>query len=97
MRPHSAAVQLGSTRRQAELPPDSPFYKKLWRGWQRVARLIGDLLSRLVTTLGFVIVLPLFALGVRLFSDPLQLKGGAPHWSDLPPGPHGVDEARSGF
>src|SRR5262245_37735217 len=71
VRSRSPAVQLGSTRREAPLPPDAPFYKKLWRGWQRVSRAIGNLFSRIVTTLAYLIVIPIFAIGVKLFSDPL--------------------------
>ena len=93
----SAAVQLGSGRRQAPLPPGAPFYKHLWRGWQRIARAIGNLLSRVVTTVAYVLVVPFFGLGVRLFSDPLGLKPGPAHWTPLPPPPSSVEEARSGF
>ena len=94
---NSAAVQLGSTRREAPLPAGAPFYKHLWRGWQRIARVIGNVLSRIVTTVGYVVAMPLFAIGVRLFSDPLQLKPGPAHWNPLPPPPTSVDEARAGL
>ena len=93
----SPAVQLGSTRREAPLPPDAPFYRQLWRGWQAVARWIGNQLSRVVTTLAYVVVIPFFALGVRLWADPLALKPRTPRWSPLPPGPKNVEEARTGF
>ena|SRR5437667_12600406 len=97
MASRSPAVQLGSTRRIAPLPPGAPFYRRLWRAWQRVARVIGDLLSRIVTTLAFVVILPLFAAGVRWFSDPLELRPIPPRWKPLPPPPTHVDEARVGF
>ena|SRR6266850_1635439 len=93
----SPAVQLGSTRRFEPLPVNAPFYKRLWRAWQVVARAIGNLLSRIVTTAAFVVLLPLFALGLRLFSDPLELKPRPPRWLPLPPPPSNVDEARVGF
>lgn len=93
----SPAVQLGSTRREAPLPPDAPFYKKLWRGWQAIARWIGNLLSRIVTSLAYVIVIPIFAIGVRMFTDPLALKPHKPVWTPLPPGPTNVEETRTGF
>src|SRR5678815_4496670 len=93
----SPAVQLGSTRREAPLPPGSPFYKYLWRGWQSVARWIGNQLSRVVTTIAYLVVIPLFAVGVRLFADPLALKPRPAAWTPLPPGPKNVDEARVGF
>ena len=93
----SPAVQLGSTRREEPLPPGAPFYKHLWRGWQQVARWIGNQLSRVVTTLAYVVVIPLFALGVRMFADPLALKPQSPRWSPLPPGPKNIEEARVGL
>jgi hypothetical protein len=97
MKPSSPAVQLGSTRREAPLAPEAPFYKRLWRAWQWVARQIGNLLSRVVTSLAYLVVIPLFAIGVKLFSDPLELKPGPAHWTPLPPNPSSVDEARGGF
>ena len=93
----SAAVQLGSTRRETPLPPGAPFYKHLWRGWQRIARAIGNLLSRTVTTIAYVVVIPFFGLAVRWFSDPLELRPKPAHWTPLPPPPSSVEEARSGF
>src|SRR5262245_46449437 len=93
----SAAVQLASTRRDTPLPPGAPWYKHLWRGWQRVARIIGNLLSRIVTTVGYIVALPLFAFGVRMFSDPLQLKPRPAHWASLPPPPSSVEEAQTGL
>jgi hypothetical protein len=93
----SPAVQLGSARHEhPPLPPGAPFYKHLWRGWQRVARAIGTLLSRVVTTVIYVVAVTPFALGVRLASDPLGLRPGPARWTPLPP-PAGIDEARRGF
>jgi hypothetical protein len=94
---NSPAVQLGSTRRESALPPDAPLYKRLWRGWQRVARAIGNLFSRIVTTLAYVVVLPIFALGIKLFADPLGLKPGPARWTPLPPVPSDLEEARRGL
>jgi hypothetical protein len=93
----SPAVQLGSTRREEPLPPGAPFYKHLWRGWKRIARLIGDLLSRIVTTAAYLIVIPLFGIGVRMFADPLALKTRPSTWTPLPPGPKNIDDTRTGF
>lgn len=47
---------------------------RLWRRWKRIAEVIGSIqASFLLTIFYFVIVAP-FALGVRLFSDPLRIK-----------------------
>src|SRR6476619_6226805 len=96
---HSAAVQLGSTRRDDPLDPNAPFYKKIWHVWKKISRWIGNQLSRIVTTIMFLIAVPLFAIGVRMFSDPLELKPTVtPKWVPLPPSPaKPLEEARNGF
>jgi hypothetical protein len=93
---HSAAVQLGSTRRDQALAPDAPWYRKLWHGWQKVARFIGNVLSRIVTTIAFVVLFP-FAIGMRWFADPLALRPGPSQWTPLPPPPGSRDEVRGGM
>jgi hypothetical protein len=94
---NSPAVQLSSTRRDKPLAPGAPWYKKLWHGWQKVARWVGNLLSRIVTSVIFIVVLPFFAIGVVLFSDLLQIKPAPSRWTELPPTPPGLDHARKGF
>ena len=94
---HSPAIQLGTLRREAPLPPGAPFYKHLWRGWQRVARAIGNLLSRIVTSLVYIVFLPFFALAARGAADPLTLAPREPVWTPAPPAPNGPEEARLGF
>src|SRR5262245_42598989 len=93
----SPAVQLGFREAKAPPPPGSPWYKIVWYHWDKIARWIGNLLSRIVTSIAFFVVIPFFALGVRVFADPLALKPQKPHWTPLPPGPKNVDEARVGL
>ncbi len=92
----SPAIQLGSTRRDKPLAPDAPWYRRLWHGWQKVARWIGTLLSRIITTIMYFVAVTPFAIGVKLFSDPLEMKPRPSHWTPLPP-PGGLDDARRGF
>jgi len=92
----SGAVQLGSTRREKPLPPGSPWYKHLWRGWKRVGLFIGTLISRVVTSIIYFVAVTPFAIGVRFFSDPLELKPGPARTTPLPP-PAGLEGARQGF
>ncbi|OGF14485.1 MAG: hypothetical protein A2W00_04750 [Candidatus Eisenbacteria bacterium RBG_16_71_46] len=92
----SPAVQLASARRETPLPPGAPFYRRLWHGWQRIARAFGMLLSRTVTTVIYFVAVTPFALGLKLFSDPLELKPGSAHWTSVPPDT-GIDDARRGF
>ena len=94
---HSAAVQLGSDQREAPLPPDAPFYKHLWRGWQRIARALGNLLSRIVTTIAYFAVIPWFSLFVRGSTDPLDLKPKPSRWHSCSKDPTSIEEARHGF
>ena len=93
---NSPAVQLGTMRREAPLPPGAPFYKHLWRGWQKIARWIGNQLSRVVTTVVYFLAVTPFAIGVRLFADPLELRPREAQWTSLPP-PGGLDDARNGL
>ncbi len=51
----------------------------LWHRWQRLGRLMGNVIARVVmTVLYFTVVLP-FGVGVRLLGDPLQMKA-RPKW-----------------
>ena len=58
-------------------------FKTLWRGWLVVSRKIGYFQSQLLLALIYFVVIAPFALAVRLFSDPLRLRG-APSWRWLP-------------
>lgn len=50
-------------------------WKRAWKAWLRLAAIIGDFQARVTFSLFyFVIVLP-FGLAVRLFADPLGIKG----------------------
>ena len=71
--------------------------KDLWRGWQKVAKKIGDFQARLILSLFyFLIVLPM-GLIARMFSDPLSLKRTAAHWYAKPSAPALLDDARRQF
>ena len=51
--------------------------RRLWQGWKRVAKKIGELQARvLLSVFYFVLVWP-FALAVKWVSDPLAIKPGA--------------------
>ncbi|PYV27211.1 MAG: hypothetical protein DMG24_05160 [Acidobacteria bacterium] len=50
--------------------------RRLWQGWKRVAKKIGDLQARvLLGVFYFVLVWP-FALAVKWVSDPLAIRPG---------------------
>lgn len=66
-------------------PTAIPFWKRAWQRWLRIATIIGDFQARVIFSLFyFVIVLP-FGLAVRLFADPLGIKGQrSTTWTDFP-------------
>jgi hypothetical protein len=45
-----------------------------WQGWKAFGHFLGNLLARVVLTVFYFTVFVPFALGVRLFGDPLQIK-----------------------
>lgn len=46
----------------------------IWERWKRFGRFIGNVLARVVLTIFYVTVFVPFGLGVRLFSDQLEVK-----------------------
>lgn len=50
--------------------------KRLWEWWKRFAKRVGDVQARLLLTALYVLLVLPVAVLVRLFSDPLQMKGG---------------------
>ena len=47
--------------------------RKVWQAWKRIGQFIGDQLGRVVLTVFYFTLFLPFALGVRLFSDPLAI------------------------
>ena len=48
--------------------------RRLWQGWKRVGRKIGDFQARVLLTLFYFVILAPFAVVVRFTADPLGLK-----------------------
>ncbi len=53
--------------------------KRLWRGWQAIAKTIGRVQSAVILALTYYVVMAPFAIAARLFGDPLGLAAG-PAW-----------------
>lgn len=53
--------------------------RRLWEGWKRVARRIGDAQARIMLTVFYFVVLAPFALAVRALSDAMRF-GAPPAW-----------------
>ena len=54
-----------------------------WGRWKAIAHVIGTFQARLLLTLFYFVVVPPFALVVKLFTDPLGLRPppGASYWT----------------
>ena len=50
------------------------FFRRMWEGWKKVARKIGDFNARVILTIFYFILLFPFAMMVKLFTDPLEIK-----------------------
>lgn len=66
--------------------------KRIWDGWKKIARKIGDFNARVILTIFYFVLLLPFALMVKFFTDPLEIKKGAKKgWqvkeekADIPP------------
>ncbi len=56
--------------------------RRLWEGWKRVGRAIGNFQARVLLTVFYaVLILPL-GLAVRLFADPLKIRRPSDKWVD---------------
>ena len=71
--------------------------RRLWNGWKRFGRKIGDFQARVLLTFFYFVVLAPFAIGLRCLADPLRLKQpGGWHGVTPPPGT-AIDRARQQF
>jgi hypothetical protein len=48
--------------------------KKLWAGWKAFGRMMGNIVARVALSVFYFTVFVPFGLGVRWFSDPMQVK-----------------------
>jgi len=50
------------------------FFRRLWEGWKKIAQIIGDFNARVILTIFYLILLCPFAIMLKLFTDPLEIK-----------------------
>ncbi len=50
-------------------------FRRMWEGWKRFGRKLGDFNARVILTLFYFILLLPFAVLLKLFTDPLEIKG----------------------
>ena len=48
--------------------------QRMWQGWKRFGKIIGDFIGRLVLTIFYFTIFLPFGLGVRILGDPLDIK-----------------------
>lgn len=65
------------------LPSTLGVLKALWRGWLIVARKIGHFQVQVILMLFYFVIMAPFALVMRIFTDPLDLRGTG-SWRPLP-------------
>jgi len=51
--------------------------RRIWEGWKKIARKIGDFNARVILTVFYLVLLMPFAIVVKLFTDPLEIKKNA--------------------
>jgi len=73
--------------------------RRLWAGWKRFGRRLGDLQARFLLTLFYFVVLAPFGLAVRAVADPLALRPRTPKgWQVRPTAPPpDLERARQQF
>lgn len=72
---------------------------KIWDAWKRFGQFLGNVVARVLLTIFYFTVFVPFGLGVRLFSDPLMMKGRfePPFWQPRKTGDGSLEEARRQF
>jgi hypothetical protein len=67
---------------------------RLWQGWKRVGRTIGNFQARVLLTIFYIVLVVPFGIMTRLFSDPLRIKRLPVQWLDYPNEAHDPQRAR---
>ena len=67
--------------------------RRVWHRWQIIAQTNGDLIARLTVMIFYYSIFAVFAIGARLFADPLGLKRPI-SWLDRKPVGATLDDAR---
>jgi hypothetical protein len=58
--------------------------RRIWEGWKRVGRKIGDFQARVLLTLIYAIFLLPFGVIVTLLGDPLRIRRPRQQWHEHP-------------
>lgn len=73
--------------------------KRIWATWKRVGQFIGDLIARVVLSLFYFTLFVPFAVVIRLFGDPLdvRVRTNPPWWLERTTRNLALDDARRQF
>jgi hypothetical protein len=75
----------------------SNIVQSAWNRWKIIGEVFGDFQGRLFAVLFYFTIFIPFALGVRLFGDPLRIRKLPARWTDRPAVGSTVEEARRQF
>ena len=79
--PRKLAQEKPSSRAATDKNPTNIF-QKFWHRWIGFSKRMGGFQSRMILSFFFLVIVMPFALGVKVFSDPLRIKVklGQSHW-----------------
>ena len=52
----------------------------IWDTWLEFGQIMGEIVGRVVLSIFYLTIVLPFGIGVRLFSDPLDVKNKKPNW-----------------
>lgn len=74
-----------------------PVARIAWERWKIIGDVFGDFQARLFAVLFYFTIFAPFAIGVRLFSDPLHIRKADTRWIERAPVGSSLDNARQQF
>jgi hypothetical protein len=88
---HSAADSKPGSRKS--------IFSSVWTAWKGLGRIVGDMIARVALSLFYFTLFVPFAVGVRLFGDPLAMKArlGSSHWLQRSTGDLSLQDSRRQF
>lgn len=60
--------------------------RRLWEGWKRVGRAIGNFQARVLLTIFYIVLVAPLGLFVRVFADPMKIRHPQDRWLEKDPG-----------
>ena len=89
-----------SQKKKDEAKAQESLLRRIWEGWKKIARKIGDFNARVILSVFYLVLLMPFAVLVKLFTDPLEIKKSAGkgwHLTEDKPGVSPMEKAARQF